>query len=109
MVMLASRNVNFVMNLISSPKYSMRVLARCTSDDLQTVMGRNLFQISKECYSSSSCLSSGLVLSTMKYFGVAENEVWRIGILNELLKEETDIPGFLPCEIEDIKTYLCTS
>ena len=54
-VMLASRYLGFVKSMLTSPKYSMRVLASSTANDLRTVMGRTLSMISKECSLLLSC------------------------------------------------------
>ena len=48
-VMLLSRFVKFHQNLVESPKFSVRYLARITENDMTTVMGNNLYSILKKC------------------------------------------------------------
>ena len=108
-VMLASRYSGFVKSLRSSPKYSMRVLASCTSTDLRTVMGRTLYKISRECSCSLESLTPGLTKKSMKYFPVPSTEEWRIGVLSELLSDELQIPGFTYQEVNELTTFLCNS
>ena len=107
--MLASRYSGFVKSLLSSPKYSMRVLASCSIRDLRTTMSRTMKKISRECVCSLESLSSGLIKKNMKYFPVPRNEEWRTGILNELLSDELEIPGLTAEEKKEIKEYLCNS
>ena len=107
--MLASRYIGFVKSLCSSPKYCMRVLASTSMNDMRTVMGRTVHMISVECSSSKDSLTSATVKKSMKYFNVPDTEQWRVGVLSELLSETLEIPGFASQEIEDIKSYICTS
>ena len=73
------------------------------------VMGRTVHMISVECSSSKDSLTSATVKKSMKYFNVPDTEQWRVGVLSELLSETLEIPGFASQEIEDIKSYICTS
>ena len=108
-VMLASRYIGFVKSLCSSPKYCMRVLASTIKNDMRTVMGRTLNMISVECTSPKDSLTSAIVKKNMKYFPVPDTEQWRVGILSERLSDTVEIPGFASEEIEDIKSFICTS
>ena len=108
-VMLASRYLGFVKSMLTSPKYSMRVLASSTVNDLRTVMGRTLSLISKECSCPVENLTPGLIKKNMKYFPLPSEEDWRIGILGELLGDTLDVPGFSDDEIHDITNFLCIS
>ena len=96
-VMLASRYIGFVKSLCSSPKYCMRVFS-------STI---NLISI--ECTSTKDSLTSAAVKKSMKYFNVPDTEQWRVGILSELLSDTLEIPGFASQEIEEIKSFICTS
>ena len=108
-VMLASRYIGFVKSLCSSPKYRMRVLASTIMNDMRTVMGRTINLISIECTSTKDSLTSAAVKKSMKYFNVPDTEQWRVGILSELLSDTLEIPGFASQEIEEIKSFICTS
>ena len=108
-VMLASRYVNFVRSLTSSPKYAVRVLASVCIPDLRTTMGRTLQNLANECNCMVAALSSVGVKKSLKYFPVPNEERWRIPMLKELLDLDVEVPGFLPAELQDIKEHLCTT
>ena len=78
-------------------------------NDTQTVMGRTINLLSVECTSPKDSLTSATVKKSMKYFNVPDTEQWRVGILSELFSENLEIPGFASQEIEEIKSFICTS
>ena len=96
-VMLASRYSTFVNSLMKSPKYSVRVLANLCATDHRAVMGQSLAQIGRECGltgGDTGQLSSALIKQKMKYFSVPPDQVWRTGILSELLDKNMEVEGF---------------
>ena len=111
-VMLASRYFGFAKAMLDSPKYPVRVLARLSSTDHRTVMGRTLSQIGRECGLAGwdmVKLSSVRIKEKMKYFAVPLNETWRTGFLSELLDNQLEIPGLNNDEIQEMVSYLCKS
>ena len=106
-VMLASRYVNFVNSLNSSPKYVVRVLAASCSSDLRTVIGRTLHQLEVECNCERPGLNSMMIKRILKYFPVPGEEEWRLTILRELV--DMQIPGFSLEEVQEIRDFICTS
>ena len=111
-VMLASRYHTFVNSLLKSPKYSVRVLANLCATDHRTVMGQSLAQIGRECGltgGDTGQLSSALIKQKMKYFSVPPDQVWRTGILSELLDKNMEVEGFSDVEIGVMVSHLCTS
>ena len=110
--MLASRYFGFAKAMLDSPKYPVRVLARLSSTDHRTVMGRTLSQIGRECGLAGwdmVKLSSVRIKEKMKYFAVPLNETWRTGFLSELLDNQLEIPGLNNDEIQEMVSYLCKS
>jgi hypothetical protein len=78
-------------------------------NNMRTVMGKTINLISVECSSSKDSLTPASVKKSMKYFNVTDTEKWRVGTLTELLSDNLEIPGFTPQEIEDLKSYICSS
>ena len=54
-------------------------------NDLNTVLGRNLFSIANDCSGNPSDLSKMLVEKQMKYFDVPLEYAWKVLVLQELL------------------------
>jgi len=59
--MLASRCVSFYETIEASSKLRIRFLSNLCKNDLNTVLGRNLFSIANDSYVNSSDLSNMLV------------------------------------------------
>ena len=53
-------------------------------NDLNTVLGRNLFCIANDCSVAPSDLSKMLVKKQMKYFDVPLDHEWKVPVLQEL-------------------------
>ena len=45
----------------------------------------------------------------MKYAVVPQPEEWRIGLLEDLVSNQLDVPGFTDDEIGDMVSYICNS
>ena len=56
-----------------------------TDNDLNTVLGRNLFSIANDCSVNPSDLSKMLVKKQLKYFDVPLEHAWKVPVLQELL------------------------
>ena len=69
--MLASRS--------SSSKLCIRFLSNLCKNELNTVLGRNLFSIANDCFVNLFDLSKMLVKKQMKYFDVP----WKVPVLQE--------------------------
>ena len=64
--MLASRCVSFYETIEASSKLYIRFLSNLCKNDLNTVLGRNLFSIANDCYINFSDLSRMSVKKQMK-------------------------------------------
>ena len=62
--LLCSRYVKFTDTLTTSPKSSVRYLAKLNKGDLRTLLGRTLLKISKDCKQNVSDLTPALVKKT---------------------------------------------
>ena len=64
---------------------SIRFLSNLCKNDLNTVLGRNLFSIANDCFVNLSDLGKILVKKQMKYFDVPLEHAWKVPVLQELL------------------------
>ena len=65
--------------------------------------------LARLCECQVSGLSASAVKRTVQYFSVPKDEEWRVKMIQELVNNEVEVPGFLPSELKAIKDYLCTS
>ena len=111
--MLSARYATFYRSLVSSTKFSVRLLVRLCEDDNRTVMGRTLDFLCRECnISDHNLLSASLVKKYVKYFPIPDEERWRDNCVNELLQIRNDflsLPGFSIAEINLMLDHVCTS
>ena len=70
----------------ASSKLCIRFLSNLCKNDLNTVLGINLFSIANVCFVNLSHLSKMLVKKPTKYFDVPLDHGWKVPILQELLK-----------------------
>ena len=68
-----------------SMTYCIRFLSNLFKNDLNTVLGRNLFSIANDCSVNLSDLSKMIVKKKIKYFDVPLEHEWKVPILQELL------------------------
>ena len=73
--MLASRCVSFYGTIEASSKLCIRFLSNLCKNDLNTVLGRNLFCIANDCSVNPSDLSKMLVSSGC-YFLPSPKQAW---------------------------------
>ena len=79
-------NVHLQYCVVSS-KFCIRFLSNLCKNDLNTVVGRNLFSIANDCSVNPSDLSKMLVKKQMKYFDVPLDHAWKVAIHQELLNK----------------------
>jgi len=82
--MLASRCVSCYETIEVSSKLCIRFLSNLCKNDLNTVLGRNLFSIENDYSVNLSDLSKILAEKQIKYFDVPLEHAWKVPILQEL-------------------------
>ena len=113
--MLLSRFVKFHQNLLKSPKFSVRYLARITENDMTTVMGNNLYSILKKCNLDGSQidrLTPSFVKKNVKYQEAPVNSAWMVNLADEVMNirnGNSRLDGFSTSELEELLQYVCTS
>ena len=108
--MLASRCVSFYETIEASSKLCIRFLSNLCKNDLNTVLGRNLFYIANDCFVNLSDLSKMLVKKQMKYFDVPLDHAWKVPILQKLLNTRRNnlyVEGFDDYMITEMINMLC--
>ena len=106
--------MTFHKGLRSCSKLPVRFLARLYEEDLRTVHGRNVFEITKLC-GLESCnmerIKPSLVKKAVTYREIPTDESWRVGLCEELLAIRDDddsyVPGFDDDDLESILSYIC--
>ena len=79
-------------------------------NDLNTVLGRNLFCIANDCSVDPSDLSKMLVKKQMKYFDVPLEHEWKVQVLQEVLNTRMTnlyVEGFYDYVITEMINMLC--
>ena len=108
--MLASRCVSFYETIEASSKLCIRFLSNLCKNDLNTVLGRNLFSIANDCSVNLSDFGKILVKKQMKYFDAPLEHAWKVPVLQELLNTRTYnlyLEGFDDYVITEIINMLC--
>ena len=108
--MLSSHFVTFHKGLRSCSKLPVRFLARVYEDDLRTVHGRNVYEITKLC-GLESCeierLSPSIVKKSVTYREIPTDESWREELLAIRDDDDSCVPGFDDDDLESILSYIC--
>ena len=89
--------MSFYETIEASFKLCIRFLSNLCKNDLNNVLGRNLFSIANDCFVNLFDLSKMLVKKQMKYFDVPLDHVWKVPVLQELLNTRTNnlyVEGF---------------
>ena len=110
--MLLSRYIGFHKSLLNSYKFSLRFVARLCEQDLRTVLGETLNEIRKLCGVSLPEITKQTVKKKVKYSSFDEDNIWRAELPTELSswrRNQLEVPGFSPSQMEDIFKYICTS
>ena len=76
--------MSFYETIEASFKLCIRFLSNLCINDLNNVLGRNLFSIVNNCFVNLSDLSNMLVKKQMKYFDVLLEHAWKVPVLQEL-------------------------
>ena len=108
-VFLSSRFVKYHLILINCNKSPIRLLANVSKNDLRTVYGSNLHNISVECDTPVDKLNPCTVKATMEYFKTPVGEEWRHNVLKELLDDTVEIYGLERTEKHQFINFLCTT
>ena len=110
--MLLSRYFGFYKELVKSPKFTVRYLARLNENDLRTVSGRTLHYLAESCGAENGTwdqISSGKVKRSVKY--ASDGQDWRSIMGIELLNAKQgmyEVCGFSNEELEDLLKFVCT-
>ena len=94
----------------ASSKLCIRFLSNLCKNDLNTVLGRNLFSIANDSFVNLSDLSKMLVKKQMKYFDVPLEHEWKVPVLQELVSTRTNnlyVEGFDVYVITEMINMLC--
>ena len=109
--MLCSRLVGFKNQLMHSRKLVVRLMAMLSVEDRRTVMGKNLKKISNDIEEQGD-LSCNLIKKCYRYFKVPEEEVWRLGCLNDLFYANGSrnlVENFTENDVKQLVSALCTA
>ena len=91
--------------------YISRFLSNLCKNDLNTVLGRNLFSIANDCSVNPSNLSKMLVKKQMNYFDVPWEPEWKVPLLQALLNTRMNnlyVEGFDDYVITEMINMLCS-
>ena len=102
--------MSFYETIEASSKLCIRFLSNLCKNDLNTVLGRNLFSIANGCSVNPSDLSKKLVKKQMKYLHVPLEHAWKVPVLQELLKTRMNnlyVEGFDDYVIKEMINMLC--
>ena len=107
--------MKFHQNLVESPKFSVRYLARITENDMTTVMGNNLYSILKKCNLEGSQidrLTPGFVKKNIRYQEAPVESAWMVNLAEEVMNirnGNSRLDGFSTSELDELLQYVCTS
>ena len=113
-VMLLQRFLKFHQALISSPKFTVRYLARLITNDMRTTAGRTLSFLENQCKVKKGAwqeLSGSRIKSKLMYASPNPGEEWKLSLASNLLQirmGNSDLLGFTSEEIDDLLHFVCT-
>ena len=112
-LVLIKRFLQFREQVFRCPKAIIRNLYNIFQYDASSLTGSNLRKIMLMCEKNSIKNVEVLDIEKLVYFECPEKEVWRISLINELIKIRENasdlLPGFTIDEVEDILSYACVS
>ena len=97
---------------LTSHKFSFCFVAHLCKQDLRTVFGETLNEIRKLCGVSLQEITKQTVKKKVKYCSFDDDNLWRAELATELSswrRNQLEVPGFSPSQMEDIFKYICTS
>ena len=98
------------MRLLKEVLSFLRFLSNLCKNDLNTVLGRNLFSIANDCSVTPLDLSKMLVKKQMKYFDASLEHAWKVPVLQEPLSTRMNdlyVEGFDDYVITEMINMLC--
>ena len=111
-VLLASRQVKFHKMMLQSKRSSIALLATINEKNSRTRHGNNLLNIAKDSDTGLENLTSQPIKENMKFVHFPEQDEWKIPIVNEVLKVQSDcltLSEFDKNDMKDIIKMLTTS
>ena len=109
---LIQRYLKFILSVEKSPKSSLHILLNIAKNDVRSVTGANLRHIMLLCDKNSvNDLTPDDALN-IKYHEPPKDEIWRLGVLEELLEVQygdLNVPGFNDEELAMMRSYICTT
>ena len=99
--------MSFYETIEASSKLCIRFLSNLCKNDLNTVLGRNLFCIANDCSVNHSNLSKMLVKKQMKYFDVPLEHEWKVPVLSTRMNN-LYVEGFDDYVITEMINMLCS-
>ena len=104
--------IGFIKRVRESPKYVLRQLYHLASRDVRTVTGSNLRNILMLTNTLQVDDLDQSMVDNIKYHELDENEMWRIGLLKELVNikhgELNLLEGLSNDDLEAILNFSCT-
>ena len=86
-VQLLSRYVTFAQNLLGNDAFEIRFLAKLAVSDMRTTLGKTIARIKSLCnIDRDIMISSADVKKNILYADVPSNEIWRLGVIRDLMK-----------------------
>ena len=112
-VQLISRYVTFSKTLLSNKAFEVRFLARASVSDMRTVLGKSMTKITDLCNLEDFALvSAKVVKDCLSYQKIPENELWRLGILEDMLnvlQNNNTVDVLTYDEAMTILNYVCVT
>ena len=104
--------MGFIKRVRESPKYVLRQLYDIASRDVRTVTGSNLRNILMLTNTLQVDDLDQSMVDMIKYHKMEETEMWRIGLINELINikhGDINLPeGWTHDDLEAIMDFTCT-
>ena len=113
-VTLLCRFLKFHKDLIASPKFTIRCLARLATSDMRTTAGRTLTYLEKQCNIERGTwekLSPQKVKSSLMYVSPPAGNEWISSLGSSLLQIRNGnlaLPGFSSYEVDKLFHDVCT-
>ena len=109
---LMQRYLKFIQSIEKSPKSSLHLLLDICKNDVRSVTGANLRHIMMLCDKNRVDDLSPEDAMSVPYHEPPEEELWRLGVLDELLEVqqgELTVPGFNSGELAMMLNFICTT
>ena len=111
-IKLMKNYIGFIKRVRESPKYVLRQLYDIASREVRTVTGSNLRNILMLTNTLQVDDLDQSMVDMIKYHKMEETEMWRIGLINELINikhGDINLPeGWTHDDLEAIMDFTCT-